>query len=70
MENKKDITKKDLLDAALLAHAWGFSVIPIGRDKKRSGDAIQMALLRRLGEAVVEPVPIRDLETLLAEGAP
>lgn len=34
MENKTDITKNELLDAALTAEMWGFSVIPIGRDKK------------------------------------
>ncbi|WP_248635285.1 3-dehydroquinate synthase [Desulfatibacillum aliphaticivorans] len=37
----------------------------LAKDKKKLGDAIQFVLLKALGEAVVETISIRDLETNL-----
>lgn len=37
------------------------------RDKKRKGDNIGFVLLQGIGSAVVEEIPIRELETLIKE---
>ena len=35
-------------------------------DKKRENDTVHFVLLRRLGEAVVEPIPLSDLESVIS----
>lgn len=37
----------------------------MGKDKKRAGKAIQMALLKSVGECVIAPVELRELEAAL-----
>ena len=36
-------------------------------DKKRENDAVHFVLLRRLGEAVVEPIPLSDLASVVGD---
>ena len=42
----------------------------IGSDKKRAGAVVHMALLERLGQAIVEPVPLTELRQELAVNPP
>ncbi|HMA66440.1 MAG TPA: 3-dehydroquinate synthase [Desulfosalsimonadaceae bacterium] len=48
-----DVDREQLMDA-------------VCRDKKRAGERLYFVLLRQLGEAVVEPVSIRELEESLS----
>ena len=37
----------------------------VGRDKKREGQSLKFVLLKKIGEAVINEIPIQDLEALL-----
>ena len=53
---KLDIDRRKVFDA-------------LKKDKKREGGRIHFVLLKRIGRAVVEPIPLEELEAVLNEPA-
>ena len=57
-----------VLDLPVRADANAAAVIEaLGRDKKRKGDVVHFVLLRGIGEAAVEKIPLALLRTLIPE---
>ena len=54
LPTKLDFDAENLLDA-------------IRKDKKRKGDSIDFVLLRKLGNADVEKIPIKELEKVVRD---
>ena len=60
-----------LLESLKLPTRWTFdktkAIDALRHDKKRENDTVHFVLLRRMGEAVIEPIPLSALEAVIRE---